>query len=83
MYTLLPVPSQLNWKGEGRQRPEAYLSGLRVRDLRLLVLRQDLDRFLLRDLDLDLLRDLLVYWEHEVDEDEGEQDLPRLLEWRE
>lgn len=59
----------------------AHLSGLRVRDLRLLVLRQDLDLFLLRD--LDLLRDVLLEREHEVDDDEAEVDLPRLLEWRE
>lgn len=52
-----------------------------MRDLRLVVLRQDLDLFLLRD--LDLLRDLLVEQEREVeDEEEADVDLPRLLEWR-
>ena len=46
-----------------------------------MVLRQDLDLFLLRD--LDLLRDLLVEQEREVeDEEEADVDLPRLLEWR-
>ena len=47
-----------------------------MRDLRLLW-RQDLDLFLLRD--LDLLRDLLVDREHEVDDEEADVDLPRLL----